>query len=145
MCLEIAWFSFCLVDKHGRPFMGVKFFDFHKWSTCWLAKQKENHAISRQICVDHCCFKSSIHATFENIFPTNMHFITNGFKRFLFTNSNDLRQRVPLIFGLRTSSDQHLKTFGRIEPFLTWDGLLVLTRDRIDPFVKSAARLITQT
>ena len=35
-----------------------------------------------------------------NIFLTNMHFITNGFKCFLWTNSSDPRQRVPLSEGV---------------------------------------------
>ena len=32
---------------------------------------------------------------------THMHFITNGYKRFLSTNSSDPKQRVPLIYHVR--------------------------------------------
>ena len=47
---------------------------YNKWSTVLVRKQKENHAISRQICVDDCIL---LLKHLSNL----MHFITNGYKR----------------------------------------------------------------
>ena len=44
------------------------------------------------------CLCGSLYSTFKNIFPTIMHFMTNGYKRFSKTNSTDPRQRVPLTY-----------------------------------------------
>ena len=46
----------------------------------------------------------------------------------------------------KTSSVPYWKKLGHIEPILSWDGLLVLTRDRINlgVFVKSAAGLVAK-
>ena len=69
--------------------MGVKFLTPINGRPCKFSKQKENHAISRQMCVDHCIL------LFKHL-STHMHFITNGNKRFSKTNSTDPRQRVPV-------------------------------------------------
>ena len=55
---------------------------------CQTTRLKENRAISRHVCVDHCIL------LLQHL-STHMHFITNGYKRFSKTNSTDPRQRVP--------------------------------------------------
>ena len=50
---------------------------------------KRKTAILRHVCVDHCIL------LLQHL-STQMHFITNGYKRFSKTNSFDPRQRVPL-------------------------------------------------
>ena len=54
---------------------GGQIFDSHKWPTVLVRTVKENHAISRQICVDHCIL------LLQHL-SNHMHFITNGYKRF---------------------------------------------------------------
>ena len=75
-------------------------FDSHKWLTVLVRKVKGKPRNLRQICVDHGIL-------LLKHLSNHMHFITNGYKRFLQTNSTDPRQSVPLIFsadGLETNS-----------------------------------------
>ena len=53
---------------------------------CLSTRLKENHAISRRVCVDHCIL------LLPHLSP-HMHFIINGYKRFSKT-STDSRKRV---------------------------------------------------
>ena len=71
--------------------MGVKFLTPINGRPCQFAQSKENHAISRQTCVNHCIL-------LLKHLSNHMHFIRNGYKRFLQTNSSDPRQRVPLMY-----------------------------------------------
>ena len=68
---------------------GSQMFDSDKWPTVLVRNVKGNRAVLRQICVDHCILLSK-HLSHH------VHFMTNGYKRFLETNSSDPRQRVPL-------------------------------------------------
>ena len=54
---------------------GSQNFDSHKSQQ--FAKEKENHAILRQICVDHCIL-------LLKHLSNHMYFITNGYKCFLY-------------------------------------------------------------
>ena len=49
------------------------------------------YAVSRQTCEDHWIL-------LLKHLSNHMHFIKNGYKRFLYTNSSDPRQRVSLMF-----------------------------------------------
>ena len=76
---------------HGWPLYGVKilFCNSTNGQPCLFTTSKENRAILRQFCVDHCFL-------LLNCLSNHIHFVTNGFKRFSKTNSTDPRQRVPL-------------------------------------------------
>ena len=67
---------------------GSQFFDFHKWPTVLVRKVKvKPRNIEANVC-------GSLILLLKHL-SNHMHFITNGYQRFLKTNSTDPRQRVP--------------------------------------------------
>ena len=89
---------------------------------CFFATLKENREIPRHVCVDH-------YILLLNYLSNHMHFKTNGFKRFLKTNSTDPRQRVPLIPGLALKCPLHNKLYtGTLTPTMAQPGVIVVIR-----------------
>ena len=61
---------------------------------------------------------------------SNMHFITNGYKRFLETNSTDPRQRVPLNYSFQKGPYTHAQLHLRHNPrFQMADALTICFTD----------------
>ena len=82
---------FCLPRRLTRSVIyGSQLFYSHKWPTVFVRDVilKENRATLSDTCVDHYILLLKHLANY-------MHFITNGYKRFLETNSSDPRQCVP--------------------------------------------------
>ena len=77
---------------------GSKMFDSHKWPTVLVRTVKGKPRNLRQTCVDHCI-------VLLKHLSNHMHLITNGYKRFLWINSTDPRQHVPLII-LKQNAEQ---------------------------------------
>ena len=108
--IKCIWLERCIPHKFDSKLRGFPFtlrtntvghiFDSHKWSTV-LARKVKGKPHNFEASVDHCIL-------LLKHLSNHMHFITNGFKRFLYTNSSDPRQRVPLInmsmFAISTSS-----------------------------------------
>ena len=64
------------------------------------------------------------------------YYITSAKGNFSCCQFHQTLPNLGLILGLGTSSIPYLtKMLGHIEPILSWDGLLVLTRDRINPSI----------